>query len=154
MSVENLKKFALKLGQTQNFITNETVAILNQKEVADDIEDFNTLQMIKEGVGADNVPFGNYAPASVDIRHYAELQAEYIDLHFTGDFHESVTAEAFKSGKEPVVELGSTDPKWEGILKPQKRFEAALGLTEENAIKVGGLIAPLLAQRISNFWKI
>ena len=163
MSVENLKKFALKLGQTRNFITNETVAILNKNEKL--IADMNREQMAKSpGLGADGHELGyGYTEMSAYIRESEGLQTDFVDFKHTGDFHKSIFAESYSDGKTPFIDIDATDYKWteakisESKTNPyglKKQNPEALGLIEKNRDKVGGIIARELSQRISKFWKI
>lgn len=154
MSVENLKKFALKLGQTPNFIVSETVDIMKDGNIKDAAKKMNITQM-DGGVGSDEQKFGEYTYPSVQMKTEKGQFTDYIILKDTGDFRESIFIKSDQvDAKTPAMTFGATDSKWGEFIQPQDRFAKALGLTKENAIKVGGLIAPLLAQRISNFWKI
>ena len=158
MSVENLKKFANRLGQTDAFIVNATVDILNNDDIGDKIEEMNRGQL-RSGVDAGGDKMGKYKSYTyIQERQSKSLQTEFIDLGFDGDFYGSIVSDSFANGKEPVVEMTATDNKWENATDTgdslKSRFPNALGLTKESAEKVGGLIAPKLAQKISNFWKI
>lgn len=154
MSIENIKKFSNKLSQTMNFVVNETVDILGTNEFKKKAVDLNKLQ-IDGGIGSDNAKFGDYTYPSKVLKEAKGQFTGYINLTDTGAFKGSIYATTTKvSAKEPAIALGATDSKWEEELKPQKRFTMAIGLTKENADEIGGMLAPILAQRISKFWRI
>ena len=164
MSVENLKKFALKLGQTQNFIVSATMDIIENDSFKKKVVEYNK-GMLSDGYGS-VAKLGEYTPKAKEMRADMGYQTEFIDLKQKGDFHNSIFVESAKmSATTPAIIIDAKDYKWRSKVsgnreKPdslkslQERYPDALGINERDMPEFGGYIAPLLAQRISNFWKI
>ena len=159
MSVENIHKFAEKIGKTKAFIELQTVGILNEN--AKVIEDMNRKQL-EHGVGGDGQKLGDYTYMSKKIRAEHGRQTSFVDLNFEGDFYKSIVAEGYSAGGSPFVDIEPTDWKWkqkcsgkEGSEESlQARYPNAIGLDKEHREEVGGIIAKKLSRLIANFWKI
>ena len=161
MSVENLKKFALKLGQTQNFIVSATMDIIEADEFKKSVADHNRSKL-RRGMGFDDTPLGSYAPDSIPIRIADNLQVAFIDLKRSGDFYDDIRVQSAKtSASTPAIMIDNTNWKWEtdcvgwdADYSLKDRWPDIFGINDKWLPYFGGKIATPLAQRISNFWKI
>lgn len=154
MSVENIKKLSVKIGQTRNFITGETIDIMKDESIKEKAKELNIKQM-DSGVGSDGSKFGEYSYYSTIKKKEKGQFSDYIILKDTGKFRDSVFIKSDQlKANTPAMTFGASDPKWKSDIEPDDRFENALGLIDKNAEIIGGMIANELSKRISKFWKI
>lgn len=97
-------------------------------ENANKLVETNVQQML-HGLDSEGNFFGSYTPYSKAVRREAQLQTEYIDLRFTGAFQDSIK---LTRSKQNEFMFKATDWKWEAKLKPQERFQDALGIQEDS----------------------
>ena len=105
------------------------------REHNEEISDLNTEQLNK-GQKADGSSTGDYA----NVGYKGRLRP--VDLYDTGDFHESVFAEAF----EDSFSMNATDPKTEML--QDKYGDEILGLTKPNIQVAGEIIKPTLIEKV------
>lgn len=125
----------------------EKVADIAIEENESDIVALNIAQMVVLGVDNEGVQLGEYAPMSVQIREEEELQTDYIDLRFTGDFQESIELNATAEG----FEIDATDSKWKNHI--ERRFPDALGLTDENEDRLTDVITKYIESASERYFE-
>lgn len=62
------------------------------QSVLDEIARLITEDQLASGIDGLGRQLGDYAPLSVQIRRELGLQTDFIDLHLTGEFYDSITA--------------------------------------------------------------
>ena len=153
MENQKLLNFINKFKTSQEFAAKQAVIFLNNNSNAKIIEDFNRQQLSK-GKDANGNELGDYGELRTGQRIAAGKQVGFIDLKFTETFHNSIYINpGLKNAKTPAIFVGSSDPKFDDIMKDD-RFKKALGLNEEDRNKVGFMIAQHVRNELIKYYKV
>ena len=153
MENQKLLTFINKFRNSETYAAEQVVIFLKSNTAAKIIEDYNRLQLSK-GKDSKDKQLGDYGELRAMQRVFAGKQVNFIDLKFEGDFHKSIFSNAgLKSAKRPAIFIGSTDPKFEDIMKDE-RFTDALGLNEADRDKVGFMIAMHLQVQLMKYYNV
>ena len=153
MENQKLLTFINKFKNSQEFAAKQVVAYLGNNSNAKIIEDYNRQQLSK-GKDANNEDLGDYGELRTMQRIAAGKQVGFIDLKFEGTFHDSIYINpGLKNAKTPAIFFGSSDPKFDDIMKDD-RFKSILGLNEENRYKVGYMIAYYVQVQLMKYYQV
>ena len=149
--MKELLSLIQKFRDSNTFVAQRSAEFLSNNSTADIIEKYNREQLA-EGEDADGNDLGGYGMRRTVERKDAGLQTDFIDLKFSGDFYDSIFAQGELKGSTRVnLKIDSIGDKWEEI-KHDERFENALGLTQENADKVGVSLAEHIAKELNKYY--
>jgi hypothetical protein len=120
-SIREIEKFILELNQKQLY-----------DEGVIDVTDPNKREQYSKGY------------ISHKKRNATFKKTEFVTLRYDGDFYNSFRLIILKE----VIIIDATDRKWRDWLEPNKRFENALGLTEESKQALRETILPVVIRRL------
>ncbi len=120
------------------------------REIEEFIVSLNKDQLYEKGQIDVNNPGKKERYAASTIKQKSKRatfkKTEFVTLKWTGDFHESFKVVIFD--KEFIIT--SKDLKWANWLEPNKRFENALGLTDDSKSKLREEILPIIIRRLKD----
>jgi hypothetical protein len=118
------------------------------REIEDFILELNRDQLYEKGQIDVNEPGKREQYAASTIRQKQKKaiykKTEFVTLRWEGDFYGSFKVIIFD---EEFI-ISATDLKWANWLEPNKRFENALGLTDESRNKLKAEILPVIIKRL------
>jgi len=136
------KVFVKRVDQVGRYIQEQALTIL--KAQGPDI-----IEMVKEqhhkGLNRDGDTMQTgYSTGYAKLRRKKSLQTRFVDLHFTGKYHNSLKVVKQSDG----VDVTSTEPYAHYL---RSNFPGMAGLTPDNAEKVAEAVANILAPKIKKF---
>ena len=133
-----LKNFIDKFRKSEQFAANVAIDVVSPDYRGAKIASLNKVQMSK-GKDINDEELGKYSEGWGTYRESRGKQIEFIDLHFTSQFYDSIVTEGkLISPKVAGLEIDASGEHWDNI---KDRFDTALGLNETDRDKVGNMIA-------------
>lgn len=151
--MKELKSLINKFRFSDQFVVNKTAEFLSNNSTADIVENLNRQQLV-EGEDSLGKDLGGYSLQRTVERRDAGRQTDFIDLKFTGDFHDSIFAQGKTNGNTKAsLVMGSVGDKWDEI-QEDVRFKDAIGLNQENLNRVGDMIAEHLIKELNKYYEV
>lgn len=147
-----LKTFIGKLRRSRQFAANKAVDFLRQNDTAQIIEDFNRKQLEK-GTDSEGNQLGDYGELRTMQRIVAGKQVGFIDLKFTGEFHDNIfSSSKLMSAAKPAIVMGNSDTTKLEDINNDGRFNNAIGLDDKSRDKVGFMVAMEIQKELLKYY--